>query len=170
MKMYTKTGDTGTTALFGGKRVSKHNLRLEAYGTVDELNSAIGVIRAFNKDSQIDQKLEREQQNMLRLGADLATELDAPEKFQKAIKRITEKDIEIVEKEIDDWDSTLPKLTTFILPGGSQVSGFIHVARTICRRAERRVVQLSHSEEINDLTQKYLNRLSDWFFVMGRVL
>lgn len=170
MKIYTKTGDKGTTALFGGKRVSKYNLRLEAYGTVDELNSALGIVRAFNTDNEIDIKLEREQQNMLRLGADLATELDAPENLQQVVKRITEEDIAILEKEIDKWDATLPKLTAFILPGGSKSASFVHLARTICRRAERRVVQLSHSEDINDLTKKYLNRLSDWLFVMGRVL
>lgn len=165
MKIYTKTGDKGDTSLFGGQRVPKDALRIEAYGTVDELNSVLGIVRADNKEKEIDAVLDRVQNELFELGADLATPQSAS---VKNIKRIEPKHSEHLEKSIDRLDEHLKQLKTFILPGGSPVAARLHFARTVCRRAERTVVRLSRNEDIGKGIMIYLNRLSDLLFVVAR--
>lgn len=164
MKIYTKTGDKGETSLFGGKRVLKDDPRIEAYGTVDELNSMLGLIRSENTDPELDRVLLAVQHRLFNLGADLAT----PMSTQKQIRRISGGDISGLEMEIDRLDGMLTPLTAFVLPAGSTIAAGLHVARTICRRAERRVVHLSREEEVGGHVSVYLNRLSDLLFVMAR--
>jgi cob(I)alamin adenosyltransferase len=165
MKIYTKTGDDGTTSLFSGGRVAKHHLRVDAYGTVDELNSHIGVIRAHNPSIPTQKELVTIQEHLFRLGADLATPMDAKADW---LIRITSKEIDWLEYRIDQFTEHLEPLKNFILPGGSLVGANLHVARTVCRRAERLVVALAEVEAINDSSLIYLNRLSDWFFTAAR--
>lgn len=165
MKIYTKTGDKGETSLFGGERVSKDELRIEAYGTVDELNSVIGAARAFNGDGEIDEILGEIQDRLFVLGADLATPSDAR---NTTVPRISGKDIASVEKKIDEIETRLAPLKSFVLPGGSKPAALLHHARTICRRAERRVVSLRKKGETSEETLVYLNRLSDFLFVLAR--
>lgn len=167
MKIYTKTGDKGQTSLYGGERVSKKSLRLDSYGTVDELNSTIGIVRVYNKDKELEEKLFRLQNSLFSLGADLATPLSMSKEIK--IVRIDEEEITELETEIDKWDSELEPLQVFILPGGTEAGAFLHLARTICRRAERLTVELSELEEINEFCVKFLNRLSDWLFVIARI-
>lgn len=167
MKIYTKTGDRGDTSLFGGQRVPKDALRIEAYGTVDELNSAIGVVRADLDDPEIDRILEEIQNGLFELGADLAT----PRSVEKSkIRRIEERDVQGLEKVLDSLDEHLRPLRSFILPGGSPVAARLHCARTVCRRAERVVVRLSRNEDIGEVVMVYLNRLSDLLFVLARAV
>ncbi len=166
MKIYTKTGDDGTTGLFGGGRVAKDSSRIEAYGTVDELNSVIGVARATISDTALTNLLERIQQNLFVLGADLATPLDARSNY--AIPRIDEKDVRELEIAIDENEAHLTPLKRFILPGGSQAAANLHLARTVCRRAERLIVALSREQEIGSSDIVFLNRLSDLLFVLAR--
>lgn len=168
MKIYTKTGDTGRTSLFGGKRVSKISARIDSIGEIDEVNSLMGIVVSYAENEDVYNKLIREQSNLLRLGADVATPLDADSKYQKIVKRITKEDIILLEKEIDEWDEDLEKLTKFILPGGTKASAFAHHTRSVCRRAERAIVMLFNEEEINPQTIIYLNRLSDWLFTLAR--
>ena len=165
MKIYTKTGDDGTTSLFGGARVRKHHLRIEAYGTVDELNSSIGLARSVDVSSVLDPLLERIQHDLFVLGSDLATPLT---KRNVSVPRILESQVLWLERQIDEFDSKLPPLTVFVLPAGSAFAAHLHVCRTICRRAERLTVQVSDTEEINVLDMHYLNRLSDLLFVLAR--
>ncbi|MFA8436546.1 MAG: cob(I)yrinic acid a,c-diamide adenosyltransferase [Marinifilaceae bacterium] len=165
-KVYTKTGDAGTTGLIGGTRVPKHHLRLEAYGTVDELNSYIGLIRSYDIDEHSKEVLYIIQNKLFLIGARLAT--DESKSDMKEKLPISEEDISLLEKEMDCMDEELPELNSFVLPGGSQVNGFCHVARTVCRRAERRANQLSVEVDINPLLLKYLNRLSDYLFILSR--
>lgn len=164
VKIYTKTGDKGTTSLFGGKRVDKNSLRIEAYGCVDELNSLIGTILASRPSSEITRKLIRIQGELFVLGTDLATPLDVKLK----IPRITKSFITRLEREIDGFDIKLSPLKNFILPGGSNAGSKLHLARTVARRAERAVANLSAEEKINKHAQIYINRLSDWLFVLAR--
>lgn len=165
MKIYTKTGDKGETSLLGGTRVPKYHLRIEAYGTVDELNSHIGLIRDQNI-SQEDKKILLEIQNTLFvIGSHLAKD---PKKEKVKIPSISESEIENLEKEIDNMNLNLPDLKFFVLPGGHQTVSFCHIARCVCRRAERISVQLSESSEVNPIITKYLNRLSDFLFVLSR--
>lgn len=145
MKIYTKTGDKGKTSLFGGERVSKDTYRIEAYGCVDELNAHLGVVRSLKPPVEIERVLDRVQHELFVLGADLAT---PPSKPPKKINRTEPRHIEQLEKDIDCFDSALTPLQQFILPGGSRLSAELHVARTICRRAERRIVQLLKKSEI----------------------
>jgi cob(I)alamin adenosyltransferase len=168
MKIYTRTGDDGTTGLIGGSRVKKHNIRLESYGTIDELNSYIGVIRSMQTDPHTDQVLEIIQNKLFVIGANLATD----ESINLIKKQLPCKkaDIELLENEMDDMSKSLPELRNFILPGGSQVSSFCHVARTVCRRAERHMVELAESKEVAPLLIKFVNRLSDYLFVLSRKL
>ncbi len=168
MKIYTKTGDSGETALYGGKRVSKANLRVNAYGTVDEANSYIGLIRSFNNHDDIDLILANIQNTLFDLGADLATPHSA--KSRGNIAEIDEDDITRLENSIDNLELGLEPLQRFILPGGSPVSATAQIARTITRRAEREAVALAEQEEINPACIKYLNRLSDYLFVLARAL
>jgi len=166
MKIYTKTGDEGKTSLFRGGRVSKDHDRIEAYGTVDELNSVIGIAIAKSKTEEIIQILTKIQNDLFIVGSDLATVNDNPN--DKKVLRVTDEMIEQVEKNIDFFDNKLPQLTNFILPGGSISASFLHLARTVCRRAERKVVRLMNSVDISIKIMIYLNRLSDFLFVLSR--
>ncbi len=165
MKIYTKTGDQGTTALFGGKRVSKADLRIDTYGTVDELNSYMGLLR----DQEVNQKrkevLIEIQDRLFTVGSILATE---PGNTKVKIPSLIESDIQFLEKEIDAMDATLPAMKFFVLPGGHQSVSFGHVTRTVCRRAERLVIELNAIEQIDPLVIQYLNRLSDYLFMLCR--
>lgn len=165
MKIYTRTGDQGDTALFGGGRVSKSHGRVEAYGTIDELNAILGVARAGNPSEQADAWLRDVQQQLFHLGADLATPLDAKADW---IVRVTPQEIKRLEEGIDRMTETLEPLRNFILPGGTFAAAQLHVARTVCRRAERLIVALAESEEINPNAIAYVNRLSDWLFTLSR--
>ena len=165
MKIYTRTGDTGDTSLFGGQRVPKDALRIEAYGTVDELNSVIGVTIAECDDEEIARILAGLQRNLFELGADLATPRPSS---RKSVRRIEPRDSTSLEQTIDTLESKLKTLRSFILPGGSPLAARLHVARTVCRRAERCVVRLSRHEDIGDGLIVYLNRLSDLLFVLAR--
>ncbi|WP_133713179.1 cob(I)yrinic acid a,c-diamide adenosyltransferase [Myroides indicus] len=174
MKVYTKTGDKGTTALFGGTRVPKHHIRIESYGTVDELNSYIGLIRDQDINPLYKKTLIEIQDRLFTVGAILATD---PEKAilkngkeRLNIPKISESDIEFLENEIDTMESKLPPMTHFVLPGGHTTVSFCHVARCVCRRAERLSVQLNETEPVNEGVLKYLNRLSDYLFVLARKL
>ncbi len=168
-KIYTKTGDDGTTGLFGGRRVAKDSLRIESYGTVDELNSVIGLARAQGAGEDHDALLATIQEQLFVLGADLATPHDAMKNF--ALPRVTPSDVECLERAIDDMERSLPPLKNFILPGGSPAGAALHLGRTVCRRAERAVVMLRHEEpEIGVLPMQYLNRLSDLLFVLARAV
>lgn len=164
MKIYTKGGDRGTTSLFGGKRIDKDNLRIEAYGNVDELNSLVGTILAENPYSDISKKLLRMQKELFVLGSDLAT----PREVRIKIPRVKRSFTNRLEKEIDAWQKKLPKIKKFVLPGGTKIGARLHLARTLARRAERKIVALSKQEKINVNAQIYINRLSDWFFVAAR--
>lgn len=164
MKIYTKTGDAGTTSLFGGKRVSKAELRVEAYGTVDELNAHMGLLR----DQKINQKnkfLVSIQDRLFVIGSLLAT---VPGNTKVKIPHLTEDDIVALEKEIDAMEKNLEPMKSFVLPGGHPSVSVGHVARTVCRRAERLVVALNNHEPVDPLVVKYLNRLSDFLFVLAR--
>ena len=165
MKIYTRGGDEGKTSLFAGGRVSKNHARLHAYGTVDELNSVLGVVLAAGAPEALVASLQRVQGELFVVGADLATPLEAPSNY---VVRVSAQLISTLEAEIDEWDARLPALKHFILPGGTLCAALLHQARTICRRAERWVVALQDSEEINGETLRYLNRLSDWLFVAAR--
>ncbi|MEZ4667614.1 MAG: cob(I)yrinic acid a,c-diamide adenosyltransferase [Anaerolineae bacterium] len=165
MKIYTKTGDDGTTSLFSGGRVTKTHLRVEAYGTVDELNSLLGAIRSQSPHPQTDIWLTQVQRQLFNLGADLATPLDAKADW---IIRLDKQTVQWLESTIDTMTTELPPLTNFILPGGTPAGALIHVARTVCRRAERLVVALHEHESIGDEPLRYLNRLSDMLFTLAR--
>lgn len=165
MKIYTKTGDTGETSLFGGGRVPKHHLRVEAYGTIDEVNSLLGLARAAGPSQQGDRWLEKAQNQLFHLGSDLATPIDAKTDW---ITRVTERDIAWLESTIDCMSDALPPLRNFILPGGTQVAAQLQVARAVCRRAERLITALGESEEISEDVLPYVNRLSDWLFTLAR--
>ena len=174
MKIYTKTGDKGTTALFGGTRVPKHHLRIESYGTVDELNSYIGLIRDQNIDKKAIDSLIRIQNELFTLGAMLATppekEVLKNGKERLNIPKISAENIAVLESEIDTMNLELPQMTNFILPGGNQTVSFCHIARCVCRRTERLVTNLNEIDSINQDILRYLNRLSDYLFVMARKL
>ena len=192
IKIYTKTGDSGTTSLFGGKRLSKNNMRVEAYGAIDELNSLIGVLLSSLSHSRLDResdprlsargvpafgwrgddkvrndiskKLVRVQEELFVLETDLASPSDIKVKVPRTKKSFVTK----LEQEIDSWDKNLPKLRNFILPGGSKVGSQLHLARSVARRAERSITALASKEKINQNALIYVNRLSDWFFVLAR--
>jgi cob(I)alamin adenosyltransferase len=163
-KIYTKTGDKGETGLFGGKRLPKNHIRIEAYGTVDELNSFIGVVRDSVQEKQTRFILKEVQDRLFNIGANLASD---PEK-NMATPDILESDIELLEQEIDRLNEELPDLKHFILPGGHVAVSHCHVARCVCRRAERRVIELDQSESVEPILVKFLNRLSDYLFVLSR--
>ena len=162
MKIYTKKGDSGETSLFGGKRVSKNSIRIEAYGTVDELNSHLGFARTLDPSPRMDADVQTLQEMLFVLGADLATPAGG------TVKRITEDDVTALEQRIDALEPDLPALKNFILPGGSPLAAHLHIARTVCRRAERLVTALGESENLDPYPLKFLNRLSDLLFVMAR--
>lgn len=168
MKIYTKTGDKGTTALFTGKRVPKHHIRIESYGTVDELNSFLGLLRDQEMSNHLKEILSLIQNKLFTVGAILATE---PSKDQRLkIPRIGEEDIAVLEREIDQMNEELPEMTHFILPGGHPTVSYCHIARTICRRAERMVSYLHENEPVPENLLSYINRLSDYLFVLARKL
>lgn len=169
MKIYTRTGDTGGTALFGGGRVSKDHPRVEAYGDVDELNAALGLARAIELMPRIDEVLVPVQRDLFAIGALLATPDHAKMREQLQKARIDEERIAELERAIDDCEQELEPLRSFIVPGGTPKAGALHVARTICRRAERRVVTLAQDVELPALVVQYLNRLSDLLFMLARV-
>jgi cob(I)alamin adenosyltransferase len=164
MKIYTKKGDTGETSLFGGDRVSKSSERIEAYGTVDELNSVIGLAASHSLSPKGTVLSNRVQELLFVLGADLAT----PMNTKARINRIDQKDVGYLEEAIDGMQKELEPLKNFILPGGSQAGATLHLARTICRRAERAVVACSKKEEVSDASIIFMNRLSDFLFVLAR--
>jgi cob(I)alamin adenosyltransferase len=165
MKIYTKTGDGGSTSLFSGGRVPKHHLRVESYGTVDELNSLLGLARAHQPSAQTDADLARIQHQLFNLGADLATPLNAPTSY---VVRMDAAPIAWLEDSIDRMTAELPELRYFILPGGSAAGATLHVARTVCRRAERLVAALQSQEPVGEFVLPYLNRLSDYLFTLAR--
>tara|TARA_B100000768_G_scaffold78514_1_gene74658 strand:+ start:150 stop:722 length:573 start_codon:yes stop_codon:yes gene_type:complete len=168
-KIYTKTGDKGQTALGNGTRVEKHSLRVNAYGTVDETNAALGLAR-LHSNGELDAQLANIQNDLFDLGADLCRpdmEKDKDAEYQPL--RMTKAQVERLEAEIDVMNDLLEPLRSFILPGGSALSANLHLCRTISRRAERMTVELASQESVNIHATKYLNRLSDWFFVAGRI-
>lgn len=164
-KIYTKTGDQGETGLFGGKRLPKHHLRIEAYGTIDELNSYVGLIRDLQKigSSQI-AVLQQVQERLFTAGSSLASDPDK----QMVTPDLLESDITVLERAIDQMDEQLPALKNFILPGGHPDVAHCHIARCVCRRAERRVVALAMEEKVEEIIIRYLNRLSDYLFTLAR--
>ncbi|NJN66047.1 MAG: cob(I)yrinic acid a,c-diamide adenosyltransferase [Chloroflexaceae bacterium] len=165
MKIYTRTGDNGTTGLWGGQRVTKDAPRVAAYGEVDELNAMLGVVRASGVDPMLDEALGRVQQELFVVGADLATPGEATR-----IDRTSAESAARLEQEIDQFEAELEPLRQFILPGGALPSAYLHLARTICRRAERCVVALAAAEPVNQAVLTYFNRLSDWLFVLARLV
>lgn len=165
-KIYTKTGDLGETSLFGGKRLPKNHLRIEAYGTVDELNSWIGLVRDSTEQNEIRALLKEIQDRLFTLGSNLASDPDK----DMITPDIQETDIEKLEQAIDKMNETLPPLKNFILPGGHTTVSFCHITRCVCRRTERNVVALAQNEAVEGIIIRYLNRLSDYLFVLGRKL
>ena len=165
-RIYTKTGDDGSTGLFGGDRVRKNSARIEAYGTVDELNAVIGMVLTHELPADLRADLEATSAHLFTLGSDLATPLNPPPVYK--IPRITEEHVVGLERRIDRIEATLTPLKTFILPGGTQAAATLHLARTVCRRAERSAITLGDSDEIGVFVVRYLNRLSDWLFVAAR--
>ncbi|MCB0631313.1 MAG: cob(I)yrinic acid a,c-diamide adenosyltransferase [Lewinella sp.] len=163
-KIYTKTGDLGETGLFGGRRLSKSHLRIDAYGTVDELNSHLGLVRDLQHREEVREFMHRIQSQLFSIGSILASD---PEK-QLPIPELTEADIEVIEQEMDHMDEELPDLKNFILPGGHPTVSYCHIARCVCRRAERLVVALAGTERVPAIVIKYLNRLSDYLFILAR--
>ncbi|MEM6473050.1 MAG: cob(I)yrinic acid a,c-diamide adenosyltransferase [Planctomycetota bacterium] len=170
MKIYTRTGDAGSTGLFGGPRVSKDDARIEAYGTVDELNAALGCVRAIGAEGgfndQLDRQLELVQRELFSIGAELAT----PDPDKHDLRIIGTEHVARLESWIDEHEEGLEPLKQFILPGGTRAASMLHLARAICRRSERRVVSLADQDgsEVSDAVIVYLNRLSDYLFVLSR--
>lgn len=167
-KVYTKTGDDGTTGLVGGNRVKKYDLRLECYGTVDELNASVGLIRAYPIDEEIKTLLVQIQNKLFNIGSRLASD-EKGDAFTANLA-IQQEDIQVLEDAIDGFEETLPELRNFILPGGELSVAQCHMARTICRRAERRIVEFSEDTPVQEEIVKYINRLSDFMFVLARKL
>jgi cob(I)alamin adenosyltransferase len=165
MKIYTKKGDKGETGLLGGTRVKKSHIRIESYGTVDELNSWIGLIRDQSIDAHSKKILIQIQDRLFTIGSHLASD---PEKSKAKIPDIKEEDVIFLEKEMDAMNANLPGMHSFVLPGGHTIVSYCHIARCVCRRAERCTVRLGVEEKINDILIKYLNRLSDYLFVLSR--
>ncbi|MBI1368130.1 MAG: cob(I)yrinic acid a,c-diamide adenosyltransferase [Planctomycetes bacterium] len=165
MKIYTKHGDDGSTGLFGGKRVLKDDLRVAAYGSVDELNSALGLARCACDASELARLIDRIQPRLFDVGANLCT---PPEAMNDHIPRVTEAQVEALEAAIDDLTSHLPPMKHFILPGGCEAAARLHIARTACRLAERHIVTLAQHETVDPVIVRYMNRLSDLLFVIAR--
>ncbi|MBT8280158.1 MAG: cob(I)yrinic acid a,c-diamide adenosyltransferase [Muriicola sp.] len=174
MKIYTKTGDQGTTALFGGTRVPKHHIRIESYGTVDELNTWLGLLRDQEIKNRHKEILMKVQKDLFTIGAILATDPDKAVlksgKERLDIPKIRKEEIQMLEDEMDRMDESLPEMTHFILPGGHQVVSYCHIARTVCRRAERMACLLNEHQPFDPDVLSYMNRLSDYLFVLSRAL
>ena len=168
VKIYTKTGDDGTTGLISGSRVKKYDIRLEAYGTVDELNASLGILRSFDLPEGVAKLLIQIQNKLFNIGSILASDKKG-EAFTAGLL-ITQKNITELENAIDEYEKDLPKLTHFVLPGGDAIVAQCHVARTVCRRAERRIVEFSEQNSIQSEIIKFINRLSDLLFVLSRKL
>ncbi|MBE0652082.1 MAG: cob(I)yrinic acid a,c-diamide adenosyltransferase [Bacteroidales bacterium] len=164
-KIYTKTGDAGFTSLIGGTRVPKYDTRIEAYGTMDELNSFVGLLRDQDIDEHSKEVLLEVQDRLFTLESTLAAD---SERHLKSLPNIKPEDIQLLEKEIDNMNETLPELTSFVLPGGHPTVSYCHIARTICRRAERITIKLNESYSLPPVIITYLNRLSDYLFVLAR--
>lgn len=165
MKIYTKTGDKGKTSLLGGTRVSKSHERINAYGTIDELNSFLGLVSDLDPEKPRVKLIRNIQSRLFTIGSSLAAETDRAKDFKPDLE---ENDITELEKAIDSMNVSLPKMKNFIIPGGNQLISSTHIARTVCRRAERLIIKLSESEDIEEIIIKYLNRLSDYLFVLAR--
>src|SRR6201996_6462310 len=165
MKIYTKTGDKGFTSLIGGTRVPKYHLRIESYGTVDELNSYIGMVRDQDIAAHDKEVLKHVQDRLFTIGSSLASD---PERSKMVIPDLHQADVDLLEKEMDAMDEQLPELRHFILPGGSNAISFCHLARCVCRRAERLTVHLSEESTVDEKVNIYLNRLSDYLFTLAR--
>ena len=165
MKIYTKSGDQGETSLYGGKRVSKADIRIESYGTIDELNSYIGLLGDLEVNKGRKLLLKEIQDRLFTIGSSLATD---PEKPKLKKPDLLESDVELLEREIDLMQEKLPEMKSFILPGGHQHVSFCHLARTVCRRAERLVILLAETDKVEILIMMYLNRLSDFLFILSR--
>lgn len=174
MKVYTKRGDKGETSLIGGTRISKYSLRIDTYGTTDELNAFVGLVRdAISTEKMMDELIRKElteqlitvQENLFTIGSNLAVD---PEKSRMKLPSVHLGDVEILEKKIDRLDAELEPMRKFILPGGNLIVSYCHVARTVCRRAERLCIGLASETEVDENIIKYLNRLSDYFFVLSR--
>lgn len=166
MKIYTKTGDKGTTGLLGGTRVSKHHYRIEAYGTVDELNAHIAYLVSFDIDEKIKKDLILIQDRLFTVGSNLAND----NKRNIKLPGIYEENVKSLEKKIDEMDKELSPLTGFVLPGGNPASAYCHICRTVCRRAERRISALMEEGEVDEIFLTYINRLSDFLFTLSRKL
>jgi cob(I)alamin adenosyltransferase len=172
-RVYTRTGDKGETALVGGKRVSKDSPRIEAYGAIDELNSIVGLARAFNDEKLnvshghrfLDMVLRQIQDELFDLGSELAT---PPDFLKQGMYQVGEREVKKLEQLIDECQKELEPLKSFVLPGGGKIGAYLHQCRTVCRRAEREILRLSRVEELSEWPVKYVNRLSDLFFVLSR--
>ena len=167
LRIYTKTGDKGQTSLIGGTRLPKHHIRIEAYGNVDELNSWIGLVRDQKIEAHYIKILLGIQDRLFTIGSLLAAD---PEKNKMKLPEIKEEDIVLLEKEIDAMETALPPMKSFVLPGGNTIVSYCHISRCVCRRAERSVLRLAEDEKVDELIYKYLNRLSDYIFVLSRKL
>ncbi|NBC07964.1 MAG: cob(I)yrinic acid a,c-diamide adenosyltransferase [Bacteroidetes bacterium] len=165
-KIYTKTGDQGETSLFGGKRLPKSHLRIDAYGTVDELNSYLGLLRDSVQEERLRDLLKNIQDRLFTIGSNLASDPDK----DMIVPDVKDSDIELLEQEIDRMNDTLPELKNFILPGGHSTVSTCHITRCVCRRAERLVVALQQGSRVDHILIQYLNRLSDYLFVLARYL
>jgi cob(I)alamin adenosyltransferase len=164
-KIYTKTGDKGLTSLIGGTRLPKHHIRIEAYGTVDELNSHIGLLRDITTDKTTAELLIHIQDRLFTIGSHLAAD---PVKSKMQLPPIFEEDVVVLEKAIDVIDKVVPEMKSFVLPGGHVHVSYCHIARCVCRRAERSVLRLAENEKVDEIHVKYLNRLSDYLFMLSR--
>jgi cob(I)alamin adenosyltransferase len=165
-KIYTKTGDKGETGLVGGSRVPKYHQRIEAYGTIDELNAVLGLLVSHVEDEELATLLQRIQSYLFTVGSHLA----ADEKNKMSLPALSEEETKVLERWIDDADGVLPPLKNFILPGGEKSASYSHLARTVCRRAERRIVELAAHHPVEEMIVVYINRLSDFLFVVARKL
>lgn len=166
-KIYTKTGDKGSTSLIGGTRLPKHHIRIEAYGTVDELNSHIGLLRDVVSIDKSRNILLHIQDRLFTIGSNLASD---PIKGKMELPQIFDEDITLLEEAIDEMSAELPEMKSFVLPGGHTFVSYCHIARCVCRRAERTVVRLAEDEEVKEIHIRYLNRLSDYLFMLSRLL
>jgi len=168
MKIYTKNGDRGKTSLIGGRKVSKHDLQVEAYGSIDELNSFMGLLKDYSKNDEINQVLFKVQLKLFTIGSILAQENTSPNSTILEKLNISAKDTDFIELQIDKLEKKLPKLSKFIIPGGHKLVSYCHVSRSICRRAERKITKLSDSVKLDSNILPYINRLSDFLFVLSR--
>ena len=168
MKIYTKNGDRGKTSLIGGKKVSKHDLQVEAYGSIDELNSFMGLLKDYSKNDEINQVLFKVQLKLFTIGSILAQENTSTNSAILEKLNISAKDTNFIELQIDKLEKKLPKLSKFIIPGGHKLVSYCHVSRSICRRAERKITKLSDSVKLDSNILPYINRLSDFLFVLSR--